>query len=70
MENITVYVVHNANGKHQVKSSCTKVYRQLLDGSTDDLPDCAEGFTVDAGEMNWKAARAIARQYLEAGGTL
>jgi hypothetical protein len=70
MRNIAVYVVHNANVKHQVKSSCTKVYRQLLDGSTDDLPDWALGFTVDAAELNWKAARAIARKYIAAGGTL
>jgi hypothetical protein len=51
-----------------IKSSCTKVHRKLLDDGADDLPDWARGFTVDAAEVDWKAARAIARQYVAAGG--
>jgi hypothetical protein len=72
--NIKVWAVHNSNGKLQIKTTCSRVYRELMEGKTPSTKrhdeDWWRGFTVQEGELSWKAQRAIARAYRDAGGKL
>ena len=63
MKSIKVYVITTPENKTDKTLVRTKPPSVRWYQETD-------GYTITTGWVNWKAARAIARKYLEAGGTL